>query len=166
MMGRESSVSGQRTRRLPTGTVTFLFTDIEGSTRLVKRLGGRYGEVLADHRAILRAAAGHHGGEEVGTEGDSFLFAFSRADEAARAAMAAQRALAGHEWPAGNELRVRMAIHTAEPSASEEGYFGLGVHRAARIMGAAHGGQILVSLAASSVLGDAELDGGRLRDLG
>src|SRR5205807_315010 len=88
------------------------------------------------------------------------------ADEAARAAMAAQRALAGHEWPAGNELRVRMAIHTAEPSASEEGYFGLGVHRAARIMGAAHGGQILVSLAASSVLGDAELDGGRLRDLG
>lgn len=166
MTGPISSESGQRTTRLPTGTVTFLFTDIEGSTRLVKRLGRRYGDVLADHRAILRAAAGHHHGEEVGTEGDSFLFAFSRADEAARAAMAAQRELAVHKWPAGNELRVRMAIHTAEPSTSEEGYFGLGVHRAARIMGAAHGGQILVSLAASSVLGDAELDGGRLSDLG
>jgi class 3 adenylate cyclase/tetratricopeptide (TPR) repeat protein len=151
---------------LPTGTVTFLFTDIEESTRLLKRLGSRYGEVLADHRAILRAAVREHRGEEVDTQGDSFLFAFWRADEAARAAIDSQRALAAHEWPARTKVRVRMAIHTAEPSASDEGYFGLGVHRAARIMAAAHGGQILVSLAASSVLADAEIDGARMRDLG
>ena len=105
-------------------------------------------------------------GEEVDNQGDSFLFAFSRADQAAGAAIDAQRALAGHEWPAGSKLRVRMGIHTAEPSTSDEGYYGLGVHRAARIMAAAHGGQILVSLAASSVLQDAELERAALRDLG
>jgi class 3 adenylate cyclase/tetratricopeptide (TPR) repeat protein len=151
---------------LLTGTVTFLFTDIEGSTRLLKRLGKRYGEALADHRKILRTAARGHAGEEVDNQGDSFLFAFSRADQAAGAAIDAQRALAGHDWPAGSKLRVRMGIHTAEPSTSDEGYYGLGVHRAARIMAAAHGGQVLVSLAASSVLQDAELEGAALRDLG
>jgi class 3 adenylate cyclase/tetratricopeptide (TPR) repeat protein len=151
---------------LPTGTVTFLFTDIEGSTQLLKGLGQRYGEVLAEHRQILRSAAQEHRGEEVDNQGDSFLFAFRRADEAARAAIDAQRLLATHEWPDGSGVRVRMGLHTAEPSASDEGYYGLGVHRAARIMGAAHGGQILVSLAASSVLEDAELDGAHLRDLG
>jgi class 3 adenylate cyclase/tetratricopeptide (TPR) repeat protein len=155
-----------RATALPTGTVTFLFTDIEGSTQLLKRLRGRYGEVLVEQRRILRAAVREHGGEEVDTQGDSFLFAFRRADGGARAAVDAQRALAAQEWPDGAELRVRMGIHTAEPSASDEGYYGLGVHRAARIMGAAHGGQILVSLAASSVLEDAELDGAHLRDLG
>jgi class 3 adenylate cyclase/tetratricopeptide (TPR) repeat protein len=155
-----------RAAALPRGTVTFLFTDIEGSTQLLKRLRGRYGEVLVQQRRILRASVREHGGEEVDTQGDSFLFAFPRADGGARAAVDAQRALAAHEWPDGAELRVRMGIHTAEPSASDEGYYGLGVHRAARIMGAAHGGQILVSLAASSVLEDAELDGAHLRDLG
>jgi class 3 adenylate cyclase/tetratricopeptide (TPR) repeat protein len=151
---------------LLTGTVTFLFTDIEGSTRLLKRLGKRYGEALADHRKILRAAVRDHGGEEVDRQGDSFLFAFPRADEAAAAAIDGQRALAAHEWPEGSHLRVRMGIHTAEPTVSEEGYYGLGVHRAARIMAAAHGGQVLVSLTTSSVLEDAELPGARLRDLG
>src|SRR5712691_8360508 len=151
---------------LLTGTVTFLFTDIESSTQLLKRLGKRYGEALADHREILRASVGDHGGEEVDRQGDSFLFVFPRADEAAAAAIDGQRALSEHEWPAGSQLRVRMGIHTAEPTASQEGYYGLGVHRAARIMGAAHGGQVLVSLAACSVLEDAELQGGRLRDLG
>jgi class 3 adenylate cyclase/tetratricopeptide (TPR) repeat protein len=155
-----------RATALPTGTVTFLFTDIEGSTQLLKRLRGRYGEVLVEQRRILRAAVREHGGEEVDTQGDSFLFAFRRADGGARAAVDAQCALAAHEWPDGAELRVRMGIHTAEPTASDDGYYGLGVHRAARIMGAAHGGQILVSLAASSVLEDAELDGAHLRDLG
>ena len=149
-----------------TGTVTFLFTDIEGSTRLLKRLGKTYGEALTEHRKILRTTAGAHMGEEVDNQGDSFLFAFSRADQAAGAAIDAQRALAGHAWPAGSKLRVRMGIHTAEPSTSDEGYYGLGVHRAARIMAAAHGGQILVSLAASSVLQDAELERAALRDLG
>ena len=151
---------------LPTGTVTFLFTDIEGSTQLLKELGKRYGEALADHRRILRAAVREHGGEEVDRQGDSFLFAFPRAEEAAAAAVDGQRALAAHEWPAGSRLRVRMGIHTAEPTVSEEGYYGLGVHRAARIMAAAHGGQVLLSLAASSVLEDAELPAASLRDLG
>jgi class 3 adenylate cyclase/tetratricopeptide (TPR) repeat protein len=151
---------------LLTGTVTFLFTDIEGSTELLKRLGRRYGEVLTDHREILRKAVREHGGEEVDRQGDSFLFAFPRADEAAAAAIDAQQALAAHEWPPGNRLRVRMGIHTAEPTVSEEGYYGLGVHRAARIMAAAHGGQVLVSLATSSVLEDAELQGATLRELG
>jgi class 3 adenylate cyclase len=155
-----------RARSLPTGTVTFLFTDIEGSTRLLKRLGKSYGELLAEQRRILRTAAEDHGGEEVDNQGDSFLFAFRRADEAARAAVDAQRTLATYEWPEESDVRVRMGIHTAEPSASEEGYYGLGVHRAARIMSAAHGGQVLVSLAASSVLEDAELDGAHLRELG
>jgi class 3 adenylate cyclase/tetratricopeptide (TPR) repeat protein len=151
---------------LLTGTVTFLFTDIEGSTQLLKRLGKRYGEALDEHRRILRAAAGGHGGEEVDTQGDSFLFAFRRADDAAAAAIDGQRGLTAHEWPDGTKLRVRMSIHTAEPTVSQEGYYGLGVHRAARIMAAAHGGQVLVSLAAASVLEDAELEGARLRDLG
>jgi class 3 adenylate cyclase/tetratricopeptide (TPR) repeat protein len=151
---------------LPTGTVTFLFTDIEGSTQLLKRLGRRYGEALADHRRILRTAVREHGGDEVDRQGDSFLFAFPRADEAAGAAIDGQHGLAAHEWAAGSRLRVRMGIHTAEPALSEEGYYGLGVHRAARIMAAAHGGQVLVSLATSSVLGDAELEGANLRDLG
>jgi class 3 adenylate cyclase len=151
---------------LLTGTVTFLFTDIEGSTELLKRLGKRYGKVLTDHREILRKAVRQHGGEEVDRQGDSFLFAFPRADEAAAAAIDSQHGLAAHEWPPGNRLRVRMGIHTAEPTVSEEGYYGLGVHRAARIMAAAHGGQVLVSLATSSVLEDAELQGATLRDLG
>jgi class 3 adenylate cyclase/tetratricopeptide (TPR) repeat protein len=155
-----------RATSLPTGTLSFLFTDIEGSTQLLKRLGAKYGELLAEHRRILRTAAQDHCGEEVDNQGDSFLFAFRRADEAAKAAIDAQRALAIHDWPEASNVRVRMGIHTAEPSASDEGYYGLGVHRAARIMAAAHGGQTLVSLAASSVLEDAELDGAHLRDLG
>jgi class 3 adenylate cyclase len=155
-----------RAARLPTGTLTFLFTDIEGSTQLLKRLGARYGALLAEHRRILRAAAHDHGGEEVDNQGDSFLFAFPRADEAVKAAIDAQRALAMHEWPEASDVRVRMGIHTAEPTASDEGYYGLGVHRAARIMAAAHGGQILASLSASSVLEDAELEGTHLRELG
>jgi class 3 adenylate cyclase len=155
-----------RATSLPTGTLTLLFTDIEGSTQLLKRLGARYGDLLAEHRRILRTAAQDHGGEEVDNQGDSFLFAFGRADEAVNAAIGAQRALAAHEWPEASDVRVRMGIHTAEPSASDEGYYGLGVHRAARIMAAAHGGQILVSLAASSILEDAELDGADLHELG
>jgi class 3 adenylate cyclase len=130
-----------RATSLPTGTLSFLFTDIEGSTQLLKRLGAKYGELLAEHRRILRTAAQDHCGEEVDNQGDSFLFAFRRADEAAKAAIDAQRALAIHDWPDASYVRVRMGIHTAEPSAFDEGYYGLGVHRAARIMAAAHGGR-------------------------
>src|SRR5438876_7392511 len=110
-----------QTTDLPTGTVTFVFTDIEGSTQLLKRLGKKYGEVLAEHRKILRAAAREHGGEEVDNQGDSFLFAFPRAEEAAAAAIEGQQALATQNWPMGSSLRVRMGIHTAEPSMSDEG---------------------------------------------
>jgi class 3 adenylate cyclase len=151
---------------LPSGTVTFLFTDVEGSTRLLKQLRGRYGEVLAEHRRILRAAFGEHGGHEIDTQGDAFFVAFRKATDAALAAGAAQRALAEHPWPDGAELRVRMGMHTGEPTVGDEGYHGLGVHRAARIMAAGHGGQILLSQATCSVLEDDDLPGIALRDLG
>jgi YVTN family beta-propeller protein len=151
---------------LPSGTVTFLFTDVEGSTRLLKQLRDRYGQVLAEHRRILRAAFEEHGGQEIDTQGDAFFVAFRKATDAALAAGAAQRALAEHPWPDGVECRVRMGMHTGEPSVGDEGYHGLGVHRAARITAAGHGGQILLSQATCSVLEDDELPGIRLRDLG
>ena len=151
---------------LPSGTVTFLFTDVEGSTRLLKQLRDRYGEVLAEHRRILRAAFEEHGGQEIDTQGDAFFVAFRKATDAALAAAEAQRALAEHPWPDGVECRVRMGLHTGEPSVGDEGYHGLGVHRAARIMAAAHGGQVLASQATASVLADDEPPGMGLRDLG
>jgi class 3 adenylate cyclase/streptogramin lyase len=132
---------------LPRGTVTFLFTDIEGSTRLLKQLGDRYGEALAEHQRILREAAEAREGREVDTQGDSFFFAFSKANGALAAAVLAQRALAAHEWPEGAEVRVRMGLHTGEPEVGDGRYVGLGVHRAARIGAAAHGGQVLLSSA-------------------
>src|SRR5438105_5015959 len=118
---------------LPRGTVTFLFTDIEGSTRLLGNLGERYGDVLEDHRRIIRDAAQAREGREVDTQGDSFFFAFPRANAALGAAVAAQRALAEHGWPEGAEVRVRMGLHTGEPAVGTDRYVGLGVHRAARI---------------------------------
>jgi WD40 repeat protein/class 3 adenylate cyclase len=149
------------------GTVTFLFTDVEGSTRLLKQLRDRYGLALAEHQQILREAFAAHGGEEVDTQGDAFFYVFSRARDAAEAAAAAQRALAAHPWPEGSEFRVRIGMHTGEPTISDEGQFhGLGVHRTARIMAAGHGGQILVSQATASVLADDEPPGIRLSDLG
>src|SRR5438132_3627205 len=151
---------------LPSGTVTFLFTDVEGSTRLLKQLRDRYGEVLAEHRRILRSAFEEHGGQEIDTQGDAFFVAFRRATDATLAAAAAQRALAEHSWPDGVEFRVRMGMHTGEPSVGDEGYHGLGVHRAARVMAAGHGGQVLLSQATCSVLEDDELPGLRLRHLG
>ena len=156
---------------LPSGTVTFLFTDIEGSTQLLKQLGERYGEILAEHQRILREAAESREGREVDTQGDSFFFAFSRANGALAAAVLAQRALAEHEWPDGAGVRVRMGLHTAEPEVGEERYVGLGVHRAARIGAAAHGGQVLLSSAARELVeekvGDVsvrELGAYRLKD--
>jgi YVTN family beta-propeller protein len=151
----------------PRGTVTFLFTDVEGSTRLVKLLRDRYGSLLAAHQRLLREAFAAHGGEEVDTQGDSFFYVFSRARDAAAAAADGERALAAHEWPEGAEFRVRMGMHTGEPNVTEEGrYHGIGVNRTARIMAAGHGGQVLVSQATASVLADDELEGITLRDLG
>ena len=161
-------------RELPTGTVTLLFTDMEGSTRLLQHLGERYSDVLAACRRLLRAAYHQHHGHEVDTQGDAFFVAFARATDAVSAAVAAQRALASHSWPEGVNVRVRMGLHTGEPERSIEGYVGLDVHRAARIMSAAHGGQVLLSqvtrdLVEQSLPADVSLqDLGehRLKDLG
>ncbi len=151
---------------MPTGTVTMLFTDIEGSTRLLKQLGDRYGELLADHRRLLREAFAAHGGREMDTQGDAFFVAFARARNAVEAAVSAQLALARHEWPDGVECRVRMGLHTGEPSVGEEGYHGMGLHRGARIAGIARGGQILLSSATAEVIHDDLPAGVSLRDLG
>src|SRR5919201_1093184 len=150
----------------PSGTVTMLFTDIEGSTRLVRELSERYAEVLATHRRIVRAAVDESGGTEIDTQGDAFFFAFPRARDAVLSAAAAQRALGEEKWPEGHALRVRMGIHTGEPGLGEEGYHGLGVVRAARICAAGHGGQVLLSEATRSLLEDGQLRDLSLRDLG
>ena len=121
-------------RSLPSGNVTLLFTDIEGSTRLLRELGERYAPVLAAHRRILRDAASRHGGVEVDTQGDAFFVAFSSAPGAVAAALEAQRSLG--EGP----IRVRMGLHTGRPSLTDEGYVGLDVLQGARIAGSAHGG--------------------------
>jgi class 3 adenylate cyclase len=118
---------------LPSGTVTFLFSDIEGSTRLLTRLRSRYAEVLADHQRLLRAAFDEHDGREVHTEGDAFFVAFARASDAIAAAASAQRSLASQRWPEGVEVRVRMGVHTGEAEVRQDDYVGLDVHRAARI---------------------------------
>ncbi|MBD0329285.1 MAG: hypothetical protein ICV64_04195 [Thermoleophilia bacterium] len=149
-----------------TATVTFLFTDIEGSTRLLHELGDEYGAVLADHQRLLRQAFARHGGREVDTQGDAFFVAFPRARDAVLAAVDAQRALAVHPWLDGTEVRVRMGIHTGGASLAEDRYVGIAVHRAARIAAAGHGGQILVSETTERLLEEEGLDGVGLRDLG
>ena len=148
------------------GTTTFLFSDIEGSTRLARRLGKRYGEVLDEHVRVLRAAFEEHGGREIEARGDSLFVVFERAQDATRAAVAAQRALAEHRWPEGVDLRVRIGLHTGEAAVSEETYLGVAVHRAARICSAGHGGQVLLSQSTAAVLEDEQLDGVELADLG
>ena len=147
---------------LPTGTVTFLFTDIEGSTRLLRELGPEgYATALTDHRRRLREAFQRHAGIEVDTQGDAFFVAFPTAPGAMLAAREAQAALAA------GPIRVRMGIHTGTPIIAEEGYVGTDVHRAARVAAAGHGGQVLVSAAAAALATDALRDLGlhRLKDL-
>jgi class 3 adenylate cyclase len=151
---------------LPRGTVTFLFTDIEGSTNLLKKLRGRYGQLLADHHRLLRAAFEEWGGQELQSQGDAFVVAFGRARDAIAAAVAAQRALAAHPWPDGLAVRVRMGLHTGEPSLSEAGLVSLAVHRAARISSAGHGGQVLLSRTTCDLVQDELPDDVRVRDLG
>ncbi len=154
-------------KRPPTGTVTFLFTDIEGSTTLLQRLGDRrYAEVLAEHQRLLRDAFAKGNGQEIDTQGDAFLAAFPRARDAVATAVAAQQVLINHPWPDDASLRVRMGLHTGEPVTGTAGYVGLDVHRAARICSAGHGGQILLSHAVE-VLAASDLPAGvSLRDLG
>jgi class 3 adenylate cyclase len=151
---------------LPKGTVTFLFTDIERSTELLRQLGDRYGEVLSEQRRILREAFAEHGGREVDNQGDAFFFSFERARDAVAGAVAGQRALASHEWPDGSEVKVRMGLHTGEPAVGDEGYVGLDVVRAARICSAGHGGQILLSETTRVLVGEHFPDGAALSDLG
>jgi class 3 adenylate cyclase len=148
------------------GTVTFLFTDIEGSTRLERELRERYGEVLADHRRLLREAFARYGGREIDTQGDSFFFVFPRARDAVAASVAGQRALAEHGWPEAGAVRVRIGMHTGEATLDEGRYVGLAVHRAARISAAGHGGQILVSGSTRDVVEDDLPSDQRLVDLG
>jgi len=152
---------------LPSGAVTFLFTDIEGSTRLVRQLRSRYAEVLGEHQRLLREAFSGHGGHEIDTQGDAFFYAFGSANEAVVAAVEAQRALSGYPWPDGTEVKVRIGVHTGQAAPVHGRYTGLAVHRAARICAAGHGGQVLVSQATQSLLEDEEEDlAVRLRDLG
>ncbi len=134
-----------RTRPLPGGLVTFVMTDIEGSTRLFRTLGDTYVELLATHFSLLREAFGDHGGVEVGTEGDAILAAFPDAAEAVAACLDAQRALVQYDWPRGGELRVRMGVHTGEAQPVDGNYVAIAVHQVARISSGAHGSQVLVS---------------------
>jgi class 3 adenylate cyclase len=147
---------------------TFLFTDIEGSTRLLKRLRDRYGAALEDHRRLLREAFAAYDGREVDTQGDAFFVAFPRARDAVLAAVEAQRELAAHAWPEGADVRVRIGIHTGEATVAENRYVGLSVHRAARICALARGGQILISQTTRHILEDEEepVRGVELVDLG
>ena len=157
----------ERVRSLPQGTVTFLFTDIERSTRLLGSIGrDHYGELLEAHWELLRGAVTAASGVVVGSEGDSIFAVFPSAGSAARAALEAQRALVAHAWPGDAELRVRMGLHTGEASLTEQGYVGIAVHRARRVCDAANGGQILISSATQAILAP-DLPGGvALRDLG
>jgi DNA-binding NarL/FixJ family response regulator/class 3 adenylate cyclase len=151
-----------------TTTLTFLFSDVEGSTALLRQLRDGYTAVMGDHERLLREAWADTGGRELDADGDSFFVAFRRPRQAVDAAVAAQRALAAHPWPEGVELRVRIGVHTGEATPTGDQYVGLAVHRAARICDAGHGGQILVSETTRSLLEDeeAELDGLELHDLG
>ncbi|MBA2392562.1 MAG: tetratricopeptide repeat protein [Ktedonobacteraceae bacterium] len=153
-------------RQLPNGTLTLLFTDIEGSTRLLQQLGNRYGAVLSACRTLLRAAFEQWHGYEVDTQGDAFFVVFEHVEDAVSAAITMQRALSTHCWPDGVTISVRIGLHTGEPQATEEGYVGLDVHRASRIMNAGHGGQVLLSQSTHDFIVDDLPADIQLRDLG
>src|SRR5215216_993665 len=151
---------------LPSGTVTLLFTDIEGSTRLLQELGEKYSTLIADHDRLLREVSAQNNGRVMGTQGDAFFVAFASATDAVHAAIQSQRALANHAWPQDRNVRVRMGIHTGEPEVREAGYVGIDVHRAARIAAAAHGGQVLLSKTTRDLVENEMPDDVTLRDLG
>jgi predicted ATPase/class 3 adenylate cyclase len=152
--------------RLPTGTVTFLFTDVEGSTRIAQAAGDDWPALLAEHDRLVREAITVNAGVVVKTEGDGFFAAFSAARDAVVAAADAQRALADHEWPAGRRFRVRIGLHTGLGTLGGDDYVGIDVHRAARIAAAAHGGQSVLS-EPTALLVERDLPAGlSLRDLG
>ena len=151
---------------LPTGELTFCFTDVEGSTALLRRLGERYDAVIADHHRLLRTSMAAAGGTVVRTDGDAFFVVFERAADAVRGCVQAQRAVAEHPWPAGVALRVRMGLHTGEARINSEGeYVGLAIHHAARIASAANGGQVLLS-ATTAAMADPPEGDAALRSVG
>lgn len=150
----------------PTGTITLLFTDIEGSTRLVQTLGPRYADLIAQHHGIMRAAIEAHDGHEMGTQGDAFFVVFPTARQALGAVVQVQRIMAQQTWPQGATVRVRMGLHTGEPVLSEGQYIGLDVHRAARICSAGHGGQVLLSQTTTQLIEALLPEGVGLRDMG
>ena len=162
LRGRRSSYAGQ------VETLTFLFTDIEGSTVLLRRVGeSAYGQILADHHGVIRSALADHGGRELNTLGDGFFAAFPSPRECAAAVLDMQRALESHAWPGGEHVRVRMGVHTGEAAeTAAAGVLGLDVHRAARIAAVAHGGQILLSETAAALIRDSLPAGASLTDLG
>jgi len=152
--------------KLPKGEVTFLLTDMEGSTELLGRLDDRYGALVSDVRRLVRAAVRQAGGREVDSRGDDLFAAFERAPSALEAALAIQRAMRAGTWPDGNEVRLRIGLHRGRPTLTETGYVGLAVHTAARICYAAHGSQIVLSAAVRAALVDPLADGIGLDPLG
>jgi DNA-binding NarL/FixJ family response regulator/class 3 adenylate cyclase len=146
---------------LPTGTVTFLFTDVEDSTGLVRELGDAYAGVIADHRRLVRGAVGERGGYEIDCRGDEFFLAFALPGDAVETAIAIQRTHEAHGWPAERQVRVRMGIHTGKPVVEEDDYVGIDVHQVARLCSAGHGGQVLLSQATLDALEDIDV-----KDLG
>ncbi|MEP6642471.1 MAG: adenylate/guanylate cyclase domain-containing protein [Gaiellales bacterium] len=153
-MSREDTTIRRRPEPLPHGTVSFVFTDIEGSTQLLRTLGGRYGELIAEHARLIREALGTHGGWEVDTQGDAFFCVFGRARDAVNFSVSAQRMFAVHRWPCDVSLRVRMAVHTGEPDLSDQRYYGIDVHRTARICSIANGREVVLSELAASLVRD------------
>lgn len=162
----EVEARASEVRTLPSGHVTFLLTDIEGSTGLLRRLAARYAALLADVRAIIRTAVHRAEGREVDARGDEFFAAFSRAPAALEAALAIARTLRKRAWPDGVDVRIRIGIHSGRPTLTDAGYVGLAVHTVARICSAAHGGQILLSAAAREAARRARPTGVRFRGLG
>jgi class 3 adenylate cyclase len=151
---------------LPSGTVTFLFSDIEGSTLLLKALGDGYGDVLDTHRRLMRTSFHDLGGVEIDTQGDAFFFAFPRARDAVSAAVEAQHLHAVEEWPEERPVRVRMGLHTGEPVMGSEGYLGIDVVRAARLCTVGRGGQVLLSETTRALVGGTLPDGVSVHALG
>lgn len=153
-MTRQDTTIRRRPQPLPHGTVSFVFTDIEGSTQLLRKLGGRYGELIAEHARLIREALETYGGWEVDTQGDAFFCVFGRARDAVNFSVSTQRVFAVHRWPCDASLRVRMAVHTGEPDLSDQRYYGIDVHRTARICSIANGGEVVLSELAASLVRD------------
>jgi class 3 adenylate cyclase len=153
-------------RRLPTGHVTFLLADIEGSTALLGSLGDGYAQVLADVRRRVRAAVRSAAGHEVSARGDDVFAVFEGAPAAVAGALAIQRAMRGEAWPGGTDVRLRIGLHRGRPALTDTGYVGLSVHAAARICFAAHGGQVVMSAAVRAATAESLPDGASLRSLG